>query len=88
MTAHIRVDELFDSVLYYRDPFVCLKDLFRNPEFLKNMKFAPERLYTREGSRMYTELNSGDWIWELQVSEFICALQTSNTHASLSDATP
>jgi hypothetical protein len=56
--------------LWTRDPVECIKDLMQNPAFNGSMAYAPERVYrdSRGTLRVYDEMWTGDWWWEVQVS--------------------
>jgi Plavaka transposase len=56
--------------LWKRDPIECIRELIGNPAFRKKMCFAPERVYEDlEGkNRIFDEMWTGDWWWNLQVS--------------------
>ena len=47
----------------------CIKALYSNAEFARHMVFRPERHYTGQdkSQRVYHELHTGDWWWEVQV---------------------
>ncbi|KAJ7131790.1 hypothetical protein C8R43DRAFT_895475 [Mycena crocata] len=56
--------------LWMRDPVECIKELMSNPAFRDHMAYAPERVYgTKEGredSRIFDEMWTAEWWWELQ----------------------
>lgn len=56
--------------LYYRDAAEVFKSLFGNPAFADGMDFAPQKIWTngQKLHRVYKELMSGNWAWEMQVS--------------------
>lgn len=58
--------------LWRRDPVACVEDLIQNPVFKNLMKYAPEHVYRdKEGRvRIFEEMWTGDWWWEVQVSVF------------------
>ena len=60
--------------LWKRDPVECIHELIGNPAFRNQMRFAPERAYEDpEGkNRIFDEMWTGDWWWNLQVSYQIC----------------
>jgi hypothetical protein len=60
--------------LWKRDPVECIRELIGNPAFRNQMRFAPERAYEDpEGkNRIFDEMWTGDWWWNLQVSYKIC----------------
>jgi len=55
--------------LWKRDPVGCIRELIGNPAFRDHMQFAPQKAYEDcEGkNRMFDEMWSGDWWWNLQV---------------------
>ena len=56
-------------VLYYRDGLEVFKHIFGNPEFKDHMSFIPQKIYSSHDKevQIYTEMFTGDWIWEAQV---------------------
>lgn len=59
-----------EAVLWTRDPLECIRDLFRNPTFKDCTTYAPCRVYLDDMQevRVYSELYTCDWWWDLQVS--------------------
>ena len=55
--------------LWRRDPVECVRELIGNPAFQNGMRYAPERVYADEDgtTRVYEEMWSGDWWWDMQV---------------------
>lgn len=53
-------------ILYYRDGLECLLHLLSNPMFQGRIQFRPRRNFS-EGSRLYSEIMSGDLVWDIQV---------------------
>lgn len=55
---------------FYRDPLECVKVLFGNSAWAKDLHVAPERHYTDESrsTRVYDEMSTGNWWWRTQVS--------------------
>jgi len=58
------------TILYYRDPLLCLQHLMHNPLVQDHISFTPFKLYESAAKvmRIYTEWLSGDQAWEMQVS--------------------
>ena len=56
--------------LWTRDPVECIRDLVGNPAFKNSRTYSPVRVYRGDGkeNREYSEMNTGDWWWETQVS--------------------
>ncbi|KAH9040509.1 hypothetical protein EDB85DRAFT_1858737, partial [Lactarius pseudohatsudake] len=55
---------------YYCDILQCIRTLYGNPEFARDLVFAPERHYTdhERTCRVYSEIHTGDWWWAVQTS--------------------
>lgn len=60
-----------------RDPMECIRDLIQNPLFKDQMAYAPEKVYRDAGgkTRVYDEMWTGDWWWEIQVSDLIKVIE-------------
>lgn len=56
--------------LWKRDPVACIRELIGNPRFINCMRYAPEHIYMDSNgtSRVYSEMATADWWWEIQVS--------------------
>jgi hypothetical protein len=56
--------------LCYRDPVEAIRYLLDRPSLKDHLTFSPERRWKDDvgGSRQYTEIMTGDWAWETQVS--------------------
>jgi hypothetical protein len=52
---------------WYGDPVRCIEFLMQQPSFKEDMVYAPVREYNEAGERMYSEINSSDWWWKMQV---------------------
>ena len=54
---------------HYRDIILCIRALFGNPEFTRDLIFAPEHHYTDSSCtcRIYNEMHTRDWWWSVQV---------------------
>jgi Plavaka transposase len=59
-----------DFELWSRDPVECIKQLISNPSFDGHISYVPERVYRDNagGSRIYDEMWTSDWWWDVQVS--------------------
>ena len=59
--------------VYYRDVISCIRELFGNLDFASSLITAPERCYMQDKlgkpTRVYDEMHTADWWWEMQVSE-------------------
>ncbi|EPQ55314.1 hypothetical protein GLOTRDRAFT_129596 [Gloeophyllum trabeum ATCC 11539] len=54
--------------LWYQDPVECIHELMGNPAFSGKQAYAPERVYADAAgrNRMYDEMWTGDWWWDVQ----------------------
>ncbi|KZT18176.1 hypothetical protein NEOLEDRAFT_1103767 [Neolentinus lepideus HHB14362 ss-1] len=54
--------------VYYRDVIECIRALYGDPEFAKDMTFVPERHYADPDKtiRMYSDMHTGRWWWNTQ----------------------
>jgi hypothetical protein len=48
----------------------CIRELIGNPALKDYISYVPEKAYSSEdgGVRMYDEMWTGDWWWNIQVS--------------------
>ncbi|KAH8980428.1 hypothetical protein EDB86DRAFT_3236727 [Lactarius hatsudake] len=55
---------------YFRDILECIQTLYGDPEFARDLVFAPERHYTNHERkcRVYSVMHTGDWWWAVQTS--------------------
>jgi hypothetical protein len=63
--------------IFYRDPRRLFMDMLENPEFVKDIDYAPLRQYNKNGSRQYENFMSGDWAWKQAVSHLSFSLFNS-----------
>jgi len=61
--------ETFD--IWHRDILQCIKSLIGDPEFVDELKLAPERHYSDKDrlNRVYSDFHTGKWWWKVQVSK-------------------
>ncbi|KAH9013981.1 hypothetical protein EDB85DRAFT_1851431, partial [Lactarius pseudohatsudake] len=54
---------------HYREIIPSIQAIFGNPEFARELVFAPERHYTdaKRTCRVYNEMYTADWWWSVQV---------------------
>ena len=54
---------------YFQDVMQCIQALYGDPEFARELVFAPERHYLdpEQRCRIYNEMHTGDWWWAVQV---------------------
>lgn len=53
---------------FLRDIILSIRYLVSQPAFSSHMTWEPVRAKAYDGSRVYSELNTGDWWWEKQVT--------------------
>jgi len=53
---------------YYRNPVECAAYLIRQPCYAADLAFTAIRERDADGNRIYGEMNSADWWWNIQVS--------------------
>ena len=68
--------EPFD--VYHRDILECIQALIGDPEFVGELKLAPERHYTDKDclNRVYSDAHTGKWWWKVQVCASVTILLT------------
>jgi len=52
---------------FYRDVVECIHYLLRQKAFAQDLIFEPSREFDSQGCRVYTEMHTTDWWWEMQV---------------------
>ena len=56
-----------DSLTFhYRNALDCVRSLFSQTSLLGHMEYAPKRMFDAQGNRIYTDLSSSNWWWEIQ----------------------
>lgn len=62
--------------LYHRDILQCIRALYGNPEFTRDLIFAPERHFTdpERTCQVFSDMHTGEWWWEVQVRELLHSL--------------
>jgi hypothetical protein len=53
--------------VWYRDPLLSVEQQLGNPDFAKDLDFAPKQIIDLNNKRQYTDLLSGNWAWEQAV---------------------
>ncbi|KAH0611279.1 uncharacterized protein H6S33_010544 [Morchella sextelata] len=51
---------------YYRDPMVVVRYLLGQLAFRESLMYSPVVEHNEFGERMYVEMHTGDWWWEIQ----------------------
>jgi hypothetical protein len=59
--------------LHFRNILECVRSLYSDPEFAQDLAVAPERHYAdqEQTTWIYSEMNTGDWWWAVQVHKSI-----------------
>lgn len=65
----------------YRDPVKIIQHLFKQPAYRDNLAYKPVQELNEKGERVYSELFSGDWVWEQQVIQSIRIAPNYDTNA-------
>jgi len=57
--------------LWLRNPLDCICELMANPNFADAILYEPQRVFDDEAGRerRFDEMWTGDWWWEVQVSQ-------------------
>lgn len=55
-----------EYTVYFRDPLSVVRSMISNPDFKDQFDYAPYREF-EDGKRRWTDLMSGDWVWEQAV---------------------
>jgi hypothetical protein len=56
------------KVVYYkRDTAAVLQEILESPMVKDMCVWAPIKMYSQEGERVYTDLHTSDWWWDMQV---------------------
>jgi len=58
----------FKCKAWMRDPMAVLQEILDNPMIKDKVVWAPRKMYDQAGNRVYTDLYTTDWWWEMQVS--------------------
>jgi hypothetical protein len=52
---------------FYRNVLDCVRYLLRQIAYRDDFVYAPRREYDTNGQRIYAEMHTADWWWDLQV---------------------
>jgi len=55
------------TTFYYRNIIDCVRYLTRQVAYRSDMLYAPIREYYSSGQRLYSEMHTADWWWDMQV---------------------
>jgi len=53
--------------IFYRDVVECIRYLLCQKAFAQDLLFKPSREFDSQGCRVYMEMHTVDWWWEMQV---------------------
>jgi Plavaka transposase len=56
---------------FYRNILDCVRYLLRQIAYRDDLVYAPRREYDQDGQRIYAEMHTADWWWDVQVSFLI-----------------
>jgi hypothetical protein len=58
--------------VFWRDPVEVVRELISNRQLKNNIKYTPQRHFTSTEClvRIFSEMWTGDWWWETQVSSY------------------
>ena len=61
---------------HHRDILACIRALYGDPEFARDLIFVPERHYAdRERTcQVYSDMHTGEWWWAVQVRDLLYTL--------------
>ena len=65
---------------YLRDIIPCIQYLVSQPAFSNHVVWEPIHAKAYDGSRVYSELNTGDWWWEKQVTCIPSVYPSADAH--------
>jgi hypothetical protein len=62
-------DENEEHLIQYRNPLDVIQGLWSNPTYVDEMVFTPHQVWSSKdkNSRLYNEMWTGDWWWQMQV---------------------
>lgn len=60
-------DGQHSRTIYYRNVVDCVRYLIRQVAYRSDMVYAPIREYDSSGQRLYSEMHTADWWWDMQV---------------------
>jgi len=55
------------TTFYYRNIIDCVRYLIRQVTYSADMVYAPIREYDSSGERLYSEMHTADWWWDMHV---------------------
>jgi len=62
-------DGRYATTFYYRNSIDCVRYLIRQVAYSSDMVYAPIPEYDSSGERLYSEMHTADWWWDMKVSD-------------------
>ena len=70
MWAEASIDDGRHATTFdYRNIIDCIHYLIRQVAYSSDMFYAPIREYDSSGERLYSEMHTADWWWDMQVED-------------------
>ena len=54
---------------WYRNPLAVLQEIFENKNLQHKCQWGPVKEYNADGERVYSDMYTSDWWWEIQVKQ-------------------
>jgi len=55
------------TTVYYCNIIDCVRYLIGQVAYTSDLVYAPIQAYDTSGERLYSEMHTGDWWWDIQV---------------------
>jgi len=55
------------TTFYYRNIIDCARYVIRQVAYRSDMVYSPIQEYDSSGERLYSEMHTADWGWDMQV---------------------
>ena len=55
---------------WYRDSLAVLQEILDNPKIAKKCVWSPVKQFNHDNQRVYTDMHTSDWWWEVQVAPY------------------
>ena len=66
-----------------RDSLAVLQEILENPAIKDKCVWEPQKNYNSEGERVYTDMHTGDWWWDIQVISWFNSTDIRNKFLAL-----
>ncbi|KAF8433433.1 hypothetical protein BGX38DRAFT_1289941 [Terfezia claveryi] len=57
-----------EVTFFYRDVEQCIRYLLHQKVYAQYLVFKSQKDFDRQGNRVYTEMHTGDWWWDTQMT--------------------